>query len=225
MQEQTAEKKIIRVGKYKRCSTDKQELTLQEESLNKLLLRLKEDNPNNDYVSIDYSDEGISGKTTNRPSLKKLVDDVVKHKIDLIIFTKLDRLSRSLQDLLMTTTTFKNNNVNFIVAEQNIDTSTITGNLLFQILGAFAEFERNIINERMKAGRLKASLSGTKSGKPMHRPNSKIDADGVIMKFKNGMSMNAISKAYNVSITPIRRILIEGGLWNVSERKDNPNKQ
>lgn len=206
------QQKIIRIGKYKRCSTAKQELILQEDSLTKFITRLKEDNPTNTYEVVDYSDDGISGTTTDRPALQRLLTDIDKKKLDLVIFTKLDRLSRSLQDLLNTTTIFKNNNVDFMVVEQNIDTSTPQGKLLFQILGAFSEFERTIIRERMQRGRDKAKLNGSRSGKPCHRPKKDIDNDGVELKFKNGMSMNQISKMYNVSITPIRRILFERGL-------------
>ncbi len=132
-----------------------------------------------------------------------------KKKIDILIFTKLDRLARSLQDLLNIASKLESKGVKFIVVEQNLDTSTSQGKLLFHILGAFAEFERTIIRERMESGRKKAEIIGTKSGKPCHRPKIEIDTDGVRYKYKQGMSMNQISKFYNVSITPIRRILKE----------------
>lgn len=212
MEEATKQIQVIRVGKYKRCSTAKQELILQEESLNKFIARLQEDNKYICYDVVDYADEGISGKTTDRPDLQRLLADIIKGKIDLVIFTKLDRLSRSLQDLLNTASIFKDNNVDFIVTEQNIDTTTPQGELLFQMLGAFAQFERTLIRERMRNGREKAMVAGSKSGKPCHRPKKDLDADGVELKFKKGMSMNQISKMYHVSITPIRRILSERGL-------------
>ena len=195
-----------------RCSTETQELILQEESTNKFVSRLKEDNPTIEYITTQYKDKGISGKNTDRPSLQKLLDDVRKKNINCVIITKLDRLGRSLQNLLEIATEFKNNNVDFIVIEQHLDTSTAQGKLLFHILGAFAEFEREMIRERMQGGRKKAELSGSKSGKPCHRPKSSLDEDGVVKKFENGMSMNQISKTYEVSITPIRRILISRGL-------------
>lgn len=203
-----AENKIT-IAKYKRCSTDNQELTLQDESIEKHLRRLKEDNPTKNYEIIDFEDKGISGKTTERPELQRMLDLVERGKIQLIIFTKLDRLARSLQDLLNITAKLESKGVKFIVVEQNIDTTNYQGKLLFQILGAFAEFERNIIGERMLAGRKKAEIVGTKSGKPCHRPNKDIDRDGVIFKFKQGMSMHSIAKFYNCSITPVRRIINE----------------
>jgi len=201
-----AQTKIV-LAKYKRCSTDNQELTLQDEVLEKHIKRLKEDNPLIDYEILNFEDKGISGKTTDRPDFKKMMDLVDKGKVQLILFTKLDRLARSLQDLLNITSRFEVRGVKFIVVEQNIDTSTSNGKLLFHILGAFAEFERTIIRERMESGRKKAEITGTKSGKPCHRPNKEIDRDGVIFKYNQGMSMHSISKFYNCSITPIRRII------------------
>ena len=205
-------KKIIRLGLYMRCSTDTQELTIQTESLNKFVSRLKEDNPGIEYLIEPYKDRGASGKNLEREDLQRLLSDINKGLIDIVSITKLDRLGRSLQNLLELVTVFKNHGVDLVVTEQNLDTSTAQGKLLFHILGAFAEFEREMIKERMSTGRKKAELSGSKSGKPCHRPKSSLDEDGIVFKFQQGMSMNAISKHYQVSITPIRRILTSRGL-------------
>jgi len=197
----------ITIAKYKRCSTDNQELLLQDEVLEKTIKRLREDNLETEYEVLSFEDFAVSGKSTERPELIKMLDLCERKKVQLIIFTKLDRLARSLQDLLNLTSKLESLGVKFIVAEQNIDTSTSQGKLLFQILGAFAEFERTIIRERMELGRKKAELAGTKSGKPCHRPMVQIDEDGVRFKHKAGWSMHQIAKHYQVSITPIRRIL------------------
>ncbi|MDP1729231.1 MAG: recombinase family protein [archaeon] len=201
-------KKEIRVALYLRCSTIEQELVLQLEALTKRVNRMKEDNPHITYIVTEYKDKGFSGKNKERPEFQKLMKDIEMKKIDCILITRLDRLSRSLQDLLNTTSTLKNNNCNLIVVEQNIDTSDAQGTLLFQIIGAFAEFERTLITERMTSGRKRAEQMGV----ICNRPKKSIDSDGIAYKFKSGWSMNQISKAYNVSITPIRRILRERGL-------------
>ncbi len=203
-----AHAKII-LAKYKRCSTDNQELELQDEVLEKQISRMREDNPNNEYNVLNFEDFAVSGKSMDRPDYLKMMELCTKRKIDIILFTKLDRLARSLQDLLNITSKLESNGVKFIVVEQNLNTSTSQGKLLFHILGAFAEFERTIIRERMEAGRKKAEIVGTKSGKPCHRPQVDIDEDGVKYKYKQGMSMTQIAKNYGVSITPIRRILNE----------------
>ena len=200
--------KPITIAKYRRCSTDNQELTLQDDVLNKFIDRLKEDNPDNEYEVLDFTDYAMSGKDTKRNDLQKMLELIDKGKIDIVIFTKLDRLARSLQDLLNMTSKFEEKNVQFIVVEQHLDTTTAQGKLLFHIIGAFSEFDRAMIRERLEAGRKKAELIGTKSGKPCHRPRSKIDEDGVKYKFNElKLSMTQIAKQYGVSITPIRRIL------------------
>jgi len=198
--------KIV-LAKYKRCSTDNQELKLQDEVLEKHIARMIEDNPDKDYEVLDFEDFAMSGKTIERLEFQKMMVLCEKKKIDMILFTKLDRLARSLQDLLNTASRLESNGIKFVVVEQNLDTSTSQGKLLFHILGAFAEFERTIIRERMEAGRRRAEIVGTKSGKPCHRPKIDIDEDGVKYKYKQGRSMHSIAKEYKVSITPIRRIL------------------
>jgi DNA invertase Pin-like site-specific DNA recombinase len=197
----------ITIAKYMRCSTDNQELDLQNDVLEKTIKRLREDNPTTEYSVLDFKDFAVSGKNVERQGFQKMLDLCEKKKVNIVLFTKLDRLARSLQDLLNITSKFQSWGISFIVAEQNIDTSTSQGKLLFHILGAFAEFERTIIRERMESGRKKAELLGTKSGKPCHRPKSDIDVDGVKFKYQQGVSMTQIAKQYRVSITPIRRIL------------------
>jgi DNA invertase Pin-like site-specific DNA recombinase len=198
--------KIV-LAKYKRCSTDNQELKLQDEILEKHIVRMREDNPDKEYEVLDFEDFAVSGKTIERLDFQKMMVLCDKKKINIILFTKLDRLARSLQDLLNTASVLDSKGVKFIAVEQNLETTTSQGKLLFHILGAFAEFERTIIRERMEAGRKRAELVGTKSGKPCHRPKIDIDEDGVKYKYKQGRSMYSISKEYKVSITPIRRIL------------------
>jgi len=211
--EQDQNKQIIKphtkitIAKYTRVSTDNQELISQNESLDKHIERLKEDNPEIEYKILNFEDFAVSGKTQERKAFQNMMNEIQRKKINLVIFTKLDRLARSLQDLLNISSIFEKFDVKFTVVEQNIDTSNYQGRLNFQIMGAFAEFERNIIRERMISGRKRAEIVGTKSGKPCHRPEIKLDEDGVKAKYNRGMSMNAIAKEYKVSITPIRRIL------------------
>ena len=198
----------ITIAKYRRCSTDNQELTLQDDVLNKFIDRLKEDNPDKEYEVLDFVDYAMSGKDTKRADLQKMLNLIDKGKINIVMFTKLDRLARSLQDLLNMTSKFEEKNVQFIVVEQHLDTTTAQGKLLFHIIGAFSEFDRAMIRERLEAGRKKAEMVGTKSGKPCHRPKVKIDEDGVKYKYnKLKLSMTQIAKQYGVSLTPIRRIL------------------
>jgi len=203
---------IKKIGVYIRCSTEKQEIVIQKEQIYTYIDFLKKQNKNIEYIIKEYIDEGISGSNLERQSFKRMINDIENNKIDIVMITKLDRLSRSLQDLLNVVKKFKEYSCDFIVIKDNIDTSNPQGRLLFHIIGSFAEFEREIIKDRLTTGRKKAEEKGTKSGKPCHRPKLSIDIDGIVKKFEDGMSMNQISKSYNVSITVIRSRLKERGL-------------
>jgi len=98
-----------------------------------------------------YSDV-ISGKSTSRPEFNKMLEDMRGYKFNGVVVTKLDRIGRSLQHLLSLFDEFSNKGVQFIAVTQNIDTTTSAGKLQMQIMGAFAEFERNLISERTKEG-------------------------------------------------------------------------
>jgi|TARA_B000000460_G_C21387450_1_gene336638 DNA invertase Pin-like site-specific DNA recombinase len=203
---------VKRIGLYIRCSTDKQEVVLQREQLYEYVDFIRRRNRETDYLTQEFVDEGESGGSTKRPQFTRMMEAVQDGRLDYIMVTRLDRLSRSLQDLLNTTTALKNHDCDFVITDQNIDTSTPQGRLLFQIMGAFAEFEREAIRERMQHGRKKAAVGGSKSGKPCNRPKLDVDVDGIAYKFGNGMSMNQIAKEYEVSITLVRSRLQERGL-------------
>jgi len=97
-----------------------------------------------------------SGAKTQRVSFNELLKDLRLYKFNCVMVTKLDRMGRSLQHLLSIFEEFRIKGVNFIATTQNIDTTTASGKLQLQIMGAFAEFERNIISERTKEGLMKA---------------------------------------------------------------------
>ncbi len=118
---------------------------------------------NNHTVVFRYMDV-ISGGTTSRPAFNQMLEDMRHYRFQGVMVTKLDRIGRSLSHLLSIFDEFKTKSVHFIAITQNIDTTTASGTLLFQIMGAFAEFERNIISERTKEGLAKAKNVG-KRGK------------------------------------------------------------
>jgi DNA invertase Pin-like site-specific DNA recombinase len=96
----------------------------------------------------------MSGKTTSRPQFNEMLTEMRLNKFGCIMVTKLDRIGRSLQHLLSLFEEFANRSVNFIATTQNIDTTSASGKLQMQIMGAFAEFERNLISERTKESRV-----------------------------------------------------------------------
>ena len=113
----------------------------------------------------------ISGTSTSRPQFNMLLEDMRTHCFKGIVVTKLDRMGRSLQHLLSLFDEFNGKNIQFVAVTQNIDTTTSAGRLQMQIMGAFAEFERNIISERTKEGLRKAQGVGKrgKDKKPRKR--------------------------------------------------------
>jgi len=143
----------LKVAIYSRVSTDEQFADKQVEALLEYCSRMG-------YEVFDSYVDVISGGSTSRPEFNRLLDDMRRYRFGCVMVTKLDRMGRSLAHLLSLIDEFKKKGVNFIATTQNIDTTTATGNLLFQVMGAFAEFERNIISERTKEGLKKAKNVG-----------------------------------------------------------------
>ncbi|WP_427813291.1 recombinase family protein [Enterococcus sp. 22-H-5-01] len=102
-------------------------------------------------VTTVYADEGISGKkTSNRPQLQKMMEDARQKKFDYLVIWKISRLSRSMMDLLNTNDELAKHDVSLVAVSDNFDLSSISGKMTFQLLGAFAEFERETIASNVK---------------------------------------------------------------------------
>ena len=158
-----------------------------------------------------FEDRAKSGKNTQRPDFERMLKSL-DAKPKVVIVAKIDRFARSLSDLLKTLEYLDQKGIGFIsVNDSGIDTTTPNGRLLLQILGAFAEFERNMINSRTKAGREQALNKGIKFGRPAlkTRNGSFIDKRKVLELKEKGMSARAIAKLLGSSITPVLKILKE----------------
>ena len=193
---------------YARVSTKDQELSSQVERIQKHI---------SDYGLIPAIEgaifqEKMSGASNSRPERAKILKLAEQGKIDLIICTKLDRWGRSLKDLIETLNFLESKNVNMIFLDQNIDLGTPMGRMLFQILGAVAEFERNLIVERTQEGRMRAMLHGTRSGKPMHGPLKDIPEKAIIQRYRDGFSIKALAAEYRISPNTIRKRLEMRGI-------------
>jgi DNA invertase Pin-like site-specific DNA recombinase len=142
---------------YCRVSTSEQNLDNQIDLLKTFT--------NNQSIKVyKVYKEKISGTKDSRPELNDLMFDMRKNLFNCVVIYKLDRLGRSLKHLITICEEFHNKGVDLIVTSQNIDTSTATGKLLFNILGSIAEFERELIGERTKLGQRNAKNIG-KRGK------------------------------------------------------------
>ena len=158
-----------------------------------------------------FEDRAKSGKNTQRPEFERMLKSL-DVKPGVVIVAKIDRFARSLSDLLRMLEYLDQKGIGFIsVNDPGIDTTTPNGRLLLQILGAFAEFERNMINSRTKAGREQALNKGIKFGRPAlkTRNGSFIDKRKVLELKEKGLSARAIAKLLGSSITPVLRILKE----------------
>jgi DNA invertase Pin-like site-specific DNA recombinase len=156
-----------RVGVYLRVSTDDQTITNQREVIATAI------GHRDGWSVVDYYiDEGISGakKRDKRPAYDKLLKDVTRRRIDVVAAWSVDRLGRSLIDLIHFFEEVKGSGADIYLHTQAIDTTTPAGKAMFQMLGVFAEFERSIIVSRTKAGLARVRKHGSKSGRPIGRP-------------------------------------------------------
>ena len=205
--------KSPRVGLYCRVSTtgNGQDVGLQLDELRTVAEQRRWD------IVGEFIDEGISGTATERPALDSMLDAARRGKIDLVVVWKLDRLGRSLQHLLGLLDELGNFNVGFVsVRDAGIDTTSSQGRLLLHLLGAFAEFEREMIRERVVAGVRRAQAKGVHCG----RPKVALDLRPAVSMLETGFGLKAISKSIGVSRATLRRRLVEADEWprTASER-------
>ena len=155
-------------------------------------------------IADEYVDKGQSGAKDRRPELDRLMKDVRKRKVDLILCWRLDRLGRSLKHLILTLDEFQSIGVGFVSYNENLDLTTSTGRLMFQLLGAFAEFERNLIRERVKAGLANAKAKGAKLG----RPSPEFDEDELLRLRKSGVTIRGIAERLNLRKSFVHKTLL-----------------
>jgi DNA invertase Pin-like site-specific DNA recombinase len=136
----------MRTAIYCRVSRTDQDATIQERICREYAER------NRYEIFKVYMDNGVSGMRDSRPAFDEMLKDMRLMRFNCIIVTKLDRIGRSLQHILSLFNELTAKGVHFIATSQNIDTSSSIGKFQLQMLGAFAEFERNIISERTKDG-------------------------------------------------------------------------
>ena len=148
--------------------------------------------------------ETASGGRWDRPVLHKMLDQL--REGDVVVVWKLDRLSRSLKDMLVIMERIDQAGAGFKSLTESIDTTSAAGRMMMQMVGSFAEFEREMIRERTKAGLDTARIEGRIGGrKPKLRLDQKKDiADNVISERKSGANM---ARLYNVSEATISRIV------------------
>ena len=142
-----------------------------------------------------YTDLGVSGAKDSRPELNRLMVDAKQRRFDTVCVWKLDRFGRSLRHLVNALADLESLGVAFVSLKDNLDLSTPSGRLMFQIIGAMAEFERALIQERVKAGIRNARAKGKHVG----RPRLVVDAARITSLRASGLSYRAIADELGVS--------------------------
>jgi len=181
---------IARVALYARVSTcNGQDPEMQLRELREYAVRRGWE------IAGEYTDHGVSGSKDSRPELNQLMADAHRRKFDAVLVWKIDRFGRSLKHLVNALADLSAYGVAFVSFRDNLDLSTPSGRLMFQIIGAMAEFERSLIQERVKAGLRNARAKGKKFG----RPRAPVDADQVAALRRDGLSWSQVCRTLNVS--------------------------
>jgi len=183
----------VRIGIYTRVSTHEQSTELQLREIRQYVVSRA-------WTEITiYEELGKSGTNANRQKLKELMRDARERKLDVVICWKLDRLFRSLKDLVTALNEFTELGVDFISLRDNIDMTTSAGRLMTHMLGAFAEFEASLIRERVCAGIANAKANGKTLGRPKKRNDKKIR-----LLRNEGLSLREISQRLGTSKSAVQ---------------------
>ena len=190
------------VAIYIRVSTSKQDTDNQRRELEAVAKR------SGWQVVKVFEDAGISGAKgrDQRPGLDAMMKGVNAREFDMVASWSVDRLGRSLTDLLGILQGLQEKGVDLFLHQQGLDTSTTAGKAMFQMLGVFAEFERGIIRERVNAGLARARAKGTKLGRRRVKPS--VEARIVELR-ANGDGIHKIRKKLNVGTSVVQRVFKE----------------
>ena len=192
-----------RVAIYARVSTDSQTTDNQIRELQGVAER-------RGWRVIEvYTDHGSSGAKARdqRPALDWMLKDASRRRFDVVMAWAIDRLGRSLVDLLSTIQHLEACHVDLYLDQQNIDTTTPMGRLVFQVTGAFAEFERSLIKQRVKAGLDRARSQGKRLGRPRTDPKTETAIRAALAA--GGKGILKIAAEFGVGSGTVQRIKAE----------------
>jgi putative DNA-invertase from lambdoid prophage Rac len=197
-----------RAAIYCRVSTDDQSCERQQRDLKAFAKRAG-------YEVVGIFQEQASGADNNRPQRRKVLDLARNREIDAILVTELSRWGRSTQDLVQTLDDLHGWKVS-VLAQNGLsfDLSTSTGKLMRTIMAGLAEFERDLIRERVKSGMAMAKIKGTRSGKAIGRPEGRSfrtqSKAGQVLAYRaDGMSIRSIAKFLRISPMTVQQIMKE----------------
>lgn len=186
----------MRIALYARVSTTDQDADLQ-------LVELRRYAAARGWViAAEFVDRGVSGAASSRPALDQLWAASRRREVDGIVVWRFDRFSRSVSDLVRSLDEFRALGVAFVSIHEQIDTSSPTGRIVFAVVAAMAEFEREILRERVRAGLSRARERGVRLGRPL-----KLDALEVLRLRRDGMSVRAIARNIGAPASTVADVL------------------
>lgn len=201
-----------RIAIYARVSTDRQKVESQLLALSNFAERSGWE------LAKQYIDEGFTGKNTARPAFNEMLEAARKREFDVLLVWSLDRLSRSLRDLVTTLDELSHYGVDFIsFNDRGIDTTTPSGKLMFHIIAAISQFERELIRERVIAGVKNAQAKGKHCGRPGIAPYIIEEATELRQQ---GWTYEKIGKKFGVSADAIRKKLPKSLTGKIPSSKD-----
>jgi DNA invertase Pin-like site-specific DNA recombinase len=200
-----------RIGIYLRVSTQDQSTELQLKEIQAYLVA-------RGWTDARIYEDKATGTNANRPMLKALLYDARERKLDTVVCWKLDRFARSLKDLVTMLQELNELGIEFISLKDQLDFSTSTGKLMANIIGAFAQFEADIIKERVRAGIANAKAKGRRLGRP-----TRISREQVLEMRSRGRSLNQIAKQLGCTKGGVSKILSKAGS-QVAENTSQKNK-
>ena len=190
-----------RIALYARVSTDKQTCENQLQELRSIAERM------NYTIVAEFVDNGISGMKTrqNRPALDQLMKSATQRKFDMVMCWSIDRLGRSLQNLVEILNELQAIKIDLFFLQQGMDTSTPSGRMIFSVFGAIGEFERNLIRERVIAGQKRAVANGVKMGRPSKMNDGMRSAIKLLRE--KGMGIKQIARELKVGIGTVYSVI------------------
>jgi len=152
-------------------------------------------------IAGEYVDVGISGAKERRPELDRLLAECRRRRADAVVVYRYDRFARSLRQLVNALCDFDALGIQFVSLHEGVDTSTPNGRLVFGIFASIAEFERELIRERVRSGMAAARARGARIG----RPRKSLDANRIVDLRAQGASWRAIARELSLGIGTVRR--------------------
>jgi DNA invertase Pin-like site-specific DNA recombinase len=197
-----AKARAKRVALYLRVSTSDQTTENQRRELQRVAKR------HGWYVVHVFADKGISGAKDrkDRPGLDALLKAVARREVDMVAAWSVDRLGRSLKNLIEVLSELHAKCVDLYLHQQGLDTSTPSGRAMFQMMGVFAEFERAMIRERVLAGLARAKEQGTALGRPHLEDSDPDKVNAVKVALAAGKGLRRIARELSVGVCTVYRI-------------------